>query len=139
MGLHTPEILLVEDCDSDALLIEQAFRKAGVANRLLRARSASAARSLLCPDWPARRPVFVLLDLKLPDLSGYELLKWMRAEETLAGVPVVVVTGSENPEEEARSERAGADGFYRKHLSFEKLVQLVQETGATWSLVTANA
>jgi CheY-like chemotaxis protein len=135
---NAPAILLVEDCDTDAYLIEQAFRKAGIANRFVRVCGASAALTHLngaALGARAKGLVFVLLDLKMPDESGYEVLRWIRNHTEYHALPVVIVTGSEFPEEEAKSRQAGATAFYRKHLSFDSLVQLVCSTGAFWSLV----
>ena len=142
MARQIPKILLVEDSDSDALLIEQAFRKAGVANAFVRVGNGQAALHFLAQTSDQEeceaRPLFVLLDLKLPDVSGYDLLRWIREQNDFSDLPVVVVTGSEVPDEQTRSQLAGATAFYRKHLSFEKLVDLVRSTGTYWSLVTAQ-
>jgi CheY-like chemotaxis protein len=140
MDTEVPKILLVEDSDSDALLIERAFRKAGVANGLIRMSNGVAAKDYLqtvaSSDVNYDTPLFVLLDLKLPGLSGHELLRWIRSEDALRNLPVVIVTGSERPEEQSAVELAGATAFYRKQLSFDKLVDLIHSTGAYWSLQT---
>jgi CheY-like chemotaxis protein len=140
MDTEVPKILLVEDSDSDALLIERAFRKAGVANGLVRMSNGVAAKDYLqtvaSSDVNYDTPLFVLLDLKLPGLSGHELLRWIRSEDALRNLPVVIVTGSERPEEQSAVELAGATAFYRKQLSFDKLVDLIHSTGAYWSLQT---
>ncbi len=137
-------ILLVEDSDSDALLIEQTFRKARVANRLMRVPSARDAIHYLegktifnnRHEYPL--PLFVLLDLKLPDITGYELLRWIRSRPESSKLPVVVVTGSEYPEESEVAGALGADAFFRKHLRFEQLIEMVHSIGATWSLRTSH-
>lgn len=140
MHPEPPLILLVEDSDSDALLMEQAFRKARVANRLMRVPSARDAidylegRATYIDRGEFPLPVFVMLDLELPDITGFELLRWIRAKPEIQELPVVVVTGSEYPEEGEVAGELGANAFFRKHLHFEQLVQMVSAIGASWSL-----
>ena len=143
MTLCAPVILLVEDSESDTLLMEQAFRKARIANRLMRVPSAREAIDYLegraaysdREEFPL--PIFILLDLSLPDATGYELLRWIRTKPEIRHLPVVVVTGSEYPEEREVAGEMGADAFFRKHPRFEKLIQMVSDIGASWSLRTA--
>lgn len=142
MGEEHPVILLVEDSDSDALLIEQAFRKARVLNRLLRVPNAREAMMYLegkagfgdRDQFPM--PLFVLMDLMLPDVTGYELLRWIRSRTEWSMLPIVVVTGSEYPEEENATNFLGANAFFRKNLRLENLIQMVRSVGASWALRT---
>ena len=144
MGLENPVILLVEDCDSDALLIEQAFRKARVLNPIFRVSNGADAVAYLrhqrqfadqrsYPD-----PVFLLLDLRLPDISGYELLRWIRRTPAGKELPVVMVTEQGGEGEEEAAIAAGANAFFRKQIEFSSLVEMVRSIGAYWNLRTAS-
>lgn len=133
-----PVILLVEDSDSDALLIEQAFRKARILNKIIRLSAGMPAISYLeAKEARKESPVFVLLDLSLPDLSGYEILRWIRSHPASRELPAVIVTGSDHPEERATSFALGANAFFRKTLNFEDLIALVRSVGGCWRLQTS--
>src|SRR6185503_5551946 len=74
----------------------------------------------------ARIPLLILLDLSLPDLTGFEVLEWIRAQESLANVPVVIYTGSENASDANRAMHLGANSYWVKPSSFQGLVSLME-------------
>src|SRR5438270_829679 len=93
-------ILLVEDNDDDVLLVRRAFAKAKLGTPLAVVRDGDAAVEYLGGGGPyADRerhplPALVLLDLKLPRRSGFEVLEWVRRHPVLRRLPVVVLTSS---------------------------------------------
>lgn len=135
-------ILLVEDAESDAVLIREAFRKARIANPIVRVASGEEALSYLEGRGAfgdrVKHPVpeIVLLDLGLPGLNGLGVLKQMKADGRFRQIPVVVVTGSERPEAETDAASSGASAFFRKALRFEDLLELVRRIGGQWGLGT---
>lgn len=136
MAIDSAPILLVEDSEPDAMLIEHAFRKARVQNPFVRCLTAREAKTFL--SGAAKPPVFVLLDLNLPDDSGHEVLRWVRKESREPDLPVVVVTGLEHESEREKANALGATAFFSKTLNFEDLVHLVRSVGAHWILHTGN-
>jgi DNA-binding response OmpR family regulator len=70
-------------------------------------------------------PALVLLDLRMPKVSGLEVLRWIRSEPGLAGVPVMVFTGMEAGDEQAQAMELGATSFHVKPFSYRELVQQV--------------
>jgi CheY-like chemotaxis protein len=141
MGERTV-ILLVEDSDSDALLIEQAFRKSRVLNEIRRVSTGLEAVHYINGHhgygdrihFPF--PAMILLDLMLPDMSGYELLRWIQNDPIARTTPVAIVTGSRNPGDAAATRSLGACAFFEKNLHFENLIELVRSSGASWALTT---
>ena len=113
-------ILLVEDNPDDEELTMRALRKANVANDIVIARDGSAALDFLFGQGehagrdPARTPAVVLLDIKLPKVSGLEVLERLRADERTRLVPVVMLTSSSEDEDKLRSYRLGANSYVRK-------------------------
>jgi CheY-like chemotaxis protein len=134
-------ILLVEDAETDAILIREAFRKARIANPIYRVATGAEAMSYLegsgrFADRAAHPvPEFVLLDIGLPDTTGFQILRRMKSNADTARIPVVVVTGSEQPSAEAEAQSSGASGFFRKTLRFEDLLMIVRKIGGEWGLV----
>ena len=90
------DILLVEDDPDEVELALLAFRRAGIAHRVHVEATAEHAIAFLRREVPRQdvtRPDLVFLDLKLPGTSGIEVLRFMRADEALADIPTIVLTG----------------------------------------------
>jgi two-component system, response regulator len=93
-------ILLVEDNDADAELASRAFQRAEIKNPLMRARDGLEAldylfaRGKYAARDPYDLPVFVLLDLNIPKISGLEVLKAIRADERTMHLPIIVLSSS---------------------------------------------
>lgn len=109
-------ILIVEDNRADAFLISMVLKDLGMRLTIDVARDGQAALDILArastdPAVPA--PDMVILDLNLPRVNGYEVLSFIRSGP-LRSVPVVVMTGSLNKEDEARSLRMGANFYLSK-------------------------
>ena len=108
-------ILLVEDNQSDVFLVERAFHKAKVPHLLQVVEDGEQAVAYLSGAGPyADRsrfplPVFVLLDLKLPRKSGFEVLEWLRRQPAIRRVPVVVLTSSNHLEDVEPRLRFGSE------------------------------
>jgi two-component system response regulator len=134
-------ILLVEDNPDDEELTVRSLRKSGVANEIAVARDGSeAVEFLFCQGRHAGRnpeimPAVVLLDLKLPKLSGFDVLKRMRADPRTQYIPVVVLTSSSEDEDMVRSYESGANSYVRKPVNFEAFVQAVSQLGLYWMLL----
>src|SRR6476660_5646829 len=108
-------ILLVEDHEDDVFLMRQAIKEAGLANPIRVATDGKEAIDYLSGQGPfadrSRHPLpaLVFLDLKLPGISGHEVLSWMRAEAQFRSTPVVVLTASEDPADLKKSYELGAN------------------------------
>jgi CheY-like chemotaxis protein len=131
-------ILLVEDNADDVLLIQRAFRKANLLAPLTVVGDGEAAIRYLAGDaeYQARAhfplPSLVLLDLKLPRKNGLEVLQWARGQRALRGIPVVVLTSSQERHDVERAYDAGANSFLCKPVDFEQLIQMVHALDLYW-------
>src|SRR5678815_4087568 len=102
-------ILLVDDNPHDVVLLRLAFRRVGIIDPIkLVNDGAEAVRYLKGEGSYADRhtyprPTLMLLDLKVPQTSGFEVLQWVRAQPSLKGLVVVVMTGSKQSEDVARA------------------------------------
>ncbi|HWX23117.1 MAG TPA: response regulator [Candidatus Binatia bacterium] len=131
--------LLVEDSEDDAFLLRQVFRKANINNPLQVVTSGEEAVAYLSglgryanrAGFPL--PALVLLDLKMPGrMDGFEVLKWIRQQPALKTLPVVVLTGSNDPEDINRAYKLGANSFLTKPNDFHKFVEVTQALSGYW-------
>jgi CheY-like chemotaxis protein len=134
-------LVVVEDDDNDVVLLERAFRKSKLLNPLVFLRDGEMARDYLAgrgeyADRAAHPlPVLMLLDLKLPRLSGLELLEWMREQPALRGLPVVILTSSRESRDLERAYALGANSYLVKPVAFEALLELVRAIGLHWLML----
>lgn len=131
-------ILLVEDNSDDADLIEYAFEKAGVANPLLAVADGDAAVDYIggTGAYADRTrhplPALILLDLKLPRRSGFEVLRFVRSQKATRHTPVVVLTSSNQHDDIQRAYEAGANSYLVKPVSRDALIEMVKSLDAYW-------
>ena len=126
-------ILLVEDNPDDVQLTLRAFKKSGIVNDVLVAiDGVDALEKLSALD---HLPTVILLDLKLPRMSGLEFLKTVRADERLKHVPVVVLTTSSEQQDILKSYNLGANSYIRKPVEFEAFISAVHQLGLYWLLL----
>ena len=135
-------ILLVEDNPDDVLLIRRAFKKAGLPHALQIATHGEEAVDYLAGGGSyADRdkhpfPALVLLDLQLPRRSGHEVLEWLRGQEVLRRLPVIVLTSSREPSDINRAYDLGANSYLVKPVSFEALLEMVRVLERFWIALT---
>lgn len=129
-GLMT--ILHVEDDPNDTLLFQHACRKAGMTFELQAVSDGDQAIAYLrgANDFCDRKkfpvPQLILLDLKMPRVSGFDVLAWLRADDQFKGLPVVVLTSSNHDADVKRAYDLGAKSYLVKPVGFEALVELVK-------------
>ena len=141
----TKLILLVEDNSSDEKLALLAFKKCGVPHEIVVARDGADALDYVFATGkfagrdPAARPALVLLDLKLPRVSGHEVLRRIRAAPETQVLPVVVLTASVEEEDVLRSYTLGANAYVRKPVEFAAFAEAARTLGFFWLLLNEPA
>ena len=132
-GLHTlPTVLHVEDDPNDALLLNICFRRAHLPVSLQHVPDGQQALHYLIGSaqfadrlaFPL--PRLLILDLKLPFLDGFGVLAWARSQPGLAGLPIIVLSSSDQPEDISRARRLGADLYLVKSSSYADVITAVQ-------------
>lgn len=131
-------ILLVEDNEDDVFLMKHALTGAGVTNPVFVVETGQQAIDYLAganryqdrSKFPM--PVIVFLDLKLPLMSGHEVLAWIRSQRQLESLLVVVLTSSNEPSDVRRSYSLGANSYLVKPLSAQQLVDLAKAFNWSW-------
>lgn len=123
------KILLVEDDPAARKIATHAFGKSGVPKeRIVEAKDGQEAMDYLFGDG-GDLPRLVLLDLKMPKVDGLEVLKRIRSEERTRGVPVIILTNSDEEKDIVRGYDLGANSYLRKPIDFNKLVELLEQLG----------
>jgi two-component system response regulator len=137
--MNKKQILLVEDDRDDETLTLDAFRNAGVLNPIIVARDGFEALVYLFPhDGSARKPCLIMLDLKLPKINGFEVLRRIRSDARTRTIPVVILTTSGEPEDMRMAYEGGANSYVRKPVEFEKFSEAVRSLGMYWILVNES-
>lgn len=130
--------LLVEDAETDAILIRRAFIKGNIVNPLQLVTSGDQAIAYLKGEGTfANRaeyplPELVLLDLKLPGIDGFQVLRWIRQQPELKALRVVVLTSSDRIQDVNLAYQLGANSFLVKPVDFERFVEISQALKGYW-------
>jgi len=127
-------IAMVEDDEGHARLIEKNLRRAGLHNEIVPlSDGASAITFLFGPDGSGLvnkgRPLLILLDLNLPDMSGIDILKRLKENEHLRVSPVVVLTTTDDKSEIQRCYDLGCNVYITKPVDYEKFANAIQQLG----------
>ncbi len=126
-------ILLIEDNPDDELLMRRALAKNKVQAELIVAHDGEEALECLFAE-PRRIPLpdLILLDLKLPKISGLELLRYLRAQRTTEHIPIVILTTSSEERDILESYRLGGNSYIHKPVDFAEFSSVVHHLGLYW-------
>jgi len=131
-------ILLAEDREDDILLIRKAFQKGFIDNPLHVVRDGEEAIHYLSgegqysnrAEYPL--PDLILLDLKMPKVDGFEVVRWIRRQPGFGSIPVVVLTSSDEIRDVNRAYALGANSFLVKPLDFENFIETAKMLKIYW-------
>lgn len=134
-------VLVVEDDAGDVRLTREALKqiKFKVALDVVEDGEAALRRLRREPPYSSAKPVdLVILDLYLPKLDGFEVLRGIRADPRLESLHVCVVTASDRPADQARARELGTNCFVTKPLDLDQFQRIVQCFESLWlTIVTA--
>jgi CheY-like chemotaxis protein len=136
--LDSVPILLAEDDENDIFLMGRAFDRAGIPNPLFVVRDGQGTIDYLSGTGVfAQRdqhpiPGLMLLDLKLPWMDGFDVLKWLRDHNEYDTMPVVVLTSSKLQADVDKSRQLGVYDYRVKPHEFEDLVRLLDDVRQCW-------
>jgi CheY-like chemotaxis protein len=133
-----PMILLVEDNPTDEKLTRRAFQRCALPHQMLIVRDGAEALEYVFAMGnhagrdPAAAPAVILLDLKLPRMSGLEVIQRIRADARTRLLPIVVLTASGEAEDVQQSYELGANAYVRKPVDFTQFVDTASIIGRFW-------
>ncbi|MEO6723554.1 MAG: response regulator [Ferruginibacter sp.] len=134
-------ILLVEDNPSDAMLTIRALKKHNLAANLVHLTDGAQALDFIFArgEYAGRniehKPKVILLDLKMPKVSGLEVLKIIKADEKSRQIPVVMMTSSEQEKDIFESHQLGVNSYVVKPVDFDDFSDAISRLGIYWVLV----
>lgn len=135
------QILLVEDNKSDALLTIRALKKHNLANNLIHLTDgAQALDFIFCKGEFADRnienvPRVIFLDIKMPKVSGLEVLQIIKTDERTRRIPVVMMTSSKEEKDIIESHQYGVNSYVVKPVGFEDFVKTISDLGFYWLII----
>ncbi len=139
------ELLLVDDNPMDVILTLDAFNEAKLKNHINVARNGQEALDYLFGrDKFADREIFpvpslILLDLKMPGIDGFEVLRQIKNAELLKRIPVIILTSSKDEGDRALSYDIGANSYLLKPVSFDGFIDVVKKIDDYWFSLNINA
>lgn len=129
-------LLIAEDDANDALLMRRACVRAGLLAPILHASNGEEAiaelQRLAAAASGDSLPSLVLLDIKMPRLDGFEVLKWLKSRPELSGIPAVILSSSALPADLERARLLGASSYCVKPSAFQDLVALIASLKRDW-------
>ena len=138
MNVNPIELLLVEDSEPAVRLTIEALREAKVKNRLWVVEDGVEALAFLRQEGrhaDAPRPDLILLDLNLPRMDGRQVLKEIKADDSLKRIPVVVLTTSKSEEDVLRAYDLHANCYITKPVDFNRFMDVVKSIESFWLTV----
>lgn len=129
-------ILLVEDNPVDLDLTLRAFNKRNLTNPIQVARDGAEALSWI-PRWEAGEPwpTLILLDLKLPKVSGLEVLRQLKTHPAFRAIPIVVLTTSSEDADIQKAYQLGANSYIVKPIDFAKFLDVAVQVELYWCVL----
>jgi CheY-like chemotaxis protein len=131
-------IIMIEDDEGHARLIEKNIRRAGINNPICHFTDGGSAVAYLWddPTGPFNNgPALVLLDLNLPDMSGTDILARIKGDETLKLTPVVVLTTTDDKQEIQRCYDLGCNVYITKPVNYENFADAIRQLGLFLSVI----
>lgn len=131
-------ILLVEDNDSDAILIKRALKQLNTPNPLVIFQDGEQAINYFknAPEIKAEMeyalPILIILDLKLPKKSGFEVLQYIKNTNVIKRIPVIILTSSSEYTEINKAYDFGANSYIKKPVAFEDLIYIMKILSIYW-------
>ena len=140
MGERELVILLAEDDDGHAYLVQQNLVDAGLANRVVHVKDGQEALDYLhCIGAHGGRvangPLLLLLDINMPRVDGVEVLRRLKADPKTAELPVIMLTTTDDPREVKRCYELGCSSYVTKPVEYEKFVEAIRRLGLFLSIV----
>lgn len=124
------KILMAEDDDGHARLVEERFESVGVRNPLVRFRDGLETWAFLTgPELKNGGEYLLLLDIRMPGLDGLEILRRIKTDERLKRIPVIMLTTTDDPKEVETCYELGCNSYLTKPVEFARFGEVIKRLG----------
>lgn len=131
-------LVMIEDDEGHAHLIKKNLERAGIGNELIHlANGAKAIEFFFGKDTENDKhdKTLVLLDLNLPEIDGYEILRRLKKEERTKAIPIIVLTTTDNPKEVDRCYELGCNVYITKPVEYDNFSDAIRKLGLMLAVV----
>ena len=145
MNYDNIEVLFAEDSIDDAKLTIRALEKSGFTNKLLHVKNGAEALDFLyCKGQYAMRnsrekPKLILVDLKMPKVTGIQVLEKVKSDPDLKSIPVLILTSSREDPDIAKCYSLGANSYIVKPVDSNNFFSAIKEIGLYWMILNQPA
>jgi CheY-like chemotaxis protein len=127
-------IIITEDDEGHALLIKRNLIRSGLKNEILHFRDGQEVLDFLFQRGPgphrdANSPYVLLLDIRMPKVDGFEVLKTIKSEESLKTLPVMMLTTTDDPREVERCHELGCNIYITKPIEYDRFIEAIKQLG----------
>lgn len=142
MNYDDIEILFAEDSIDDAMLTIRALNKSGFTNKLLHVKDGAEAldflycRGIYAQRDPKTHPKLLLLDLKMPKISGMQVLEKVKGDPSFSSIPVVIFTSSQEDPDIAKCYSLGANSYIVKPVDSNDFFNTIKDMGMYWMILS---
>src|SRR5258706_8915482 len=143
-NINDVEILLTEDNPNDVELTLRALQKHNLANKVYVVKDGAEALDFIFAtgQYSSRNinlpPKVIFLDLKLPKVSGIEVLRKIKSDDKTKTVPVVVVTSSQESQDIQECYKLGVNSYIQKPIEFDNFVKAISDAGLYWLVINKS-
>ena len=132
--MNSGPVLYAEDEEHDVLFLRRAFKVSEIPNHLVTVDNGDKAISFLTDCVANRKPLpaLVILDLNMPYKNGHEVIEWIRSQQSLCGLPVVVLTSSNQDSDLVRAYSNGVSGYLIKPGAPRELESIARALKEYW-------
>jgi CheY-like chemotaxis protein len=137
---QTVTIVMIEDDEGHATLIEKNLRRAGISNQIVHIDNGRKAADYLLGrgEYAQNRPsapMLILLDLNLPELDGFQILELIKDDDATKLIPVIILTTTDNPREVERGYALGCNVYVTKPVEYEAFADSIRKLGLLLAVV----
>ena len=136
------DILLVEDNEADVKITLRAFEKASLKHKVHVARDGQEALDFIRNQGNFQdkdkypKPDLILLDIKMPKVDGFGVLKELKSDLSYSHIPIIMLTSSKDEEDILRSYKGGAASFIPKPVKYEEFLEVVEIINSYWNIIS---
>lgn len=136
------EILFAEDSEDDAMLTIRALKKSGIANKLHHVKDGAEAidfmyrKGVYASRSIKEQPRLILLDLKMPKMTGMQVLEKIKSDPDLKSIPVVILTSSKEDPDIQKAYALGANSYITKPVESDNFFHAIKDIGFYWMVLS---